>query len=398
MWPVARLRPYARNPRRNDHAVDRMCTSIQEYGFTVPMLVRGDGEIVDGHLRLKAALKLELADVPVIVCDGWTDAQVRAFRLLVNRSVNWADWDPTALAGEMLDLKGLDFDLSLTGFDVGEIGRMTTQASDGEDDVPPVPTKPVSRLGDLWLLGKHRVLCGDATDGELVSRAVIQPADLIFTDPPYGVDYEGGTTKRERLAGDATTELYGPCCRMSARFSRPGAALYLWHAGVKGIAAAAAAAAAGYEIRCEIVWNKNLAQFGSLSAQYKQKHEPCYYCFKQSSAPKWYGPTNEVTVWDCNRSSKNGFHPTQKPVELARRAFINSSKEGDVVLDLFLGSGSSLIAAETTNRACYGLEIHPPYVDVIVERWQNFTGAQATLDGDGRTFSEIALERKGVAA
>jgi DNA modification methylase len=166
---------------------------------------------------------------------------------------------------------------------------------------------------------------------------------------------------------------------MAFKFSDDKAPLYLWHAGVKGIAAAAAAAAAaaGYEIRCELVWNKNQAQFGALSAQYKQKHEPAYYCFKRGSAPRWFGPTNEVTVWDVDRASKNEFHPTQKPTELATRAMRNSSQPGHVVLDLFLGSGATLIAAEESNRRCFGLELSPAYCDVIVARWEKFSGKKA---------------------
>ncbi len=209
-------------------------------------------------------------------------------------------------------------------------------------------------------------------------------ASLVFTDPPYGVDYDGGTTVREKLKNDDSTAMYGPCCEMAFQFSDSAAPLYLWHAGVKGIAAAAAAAAAaakaGYSIRCELVWNKNQAQFGALSAQYKQKHEPCYYCIKKGKTPRWYGPTNEVTVWDVERSSVNEFHPTQKPVELAERAMRNSSSKGDMVLDLFLGSGCTMVAAENLKRTCYGVEMDAGYAAVILQRMSDAFQIQPQLE------------------
>ena len=223
--------------------------------------------------------------------------------------------------------------------------------------------------------GGHRILCGDSTKKEDVERLMDgKKADMVFTDPPYGVSYDGGhatSKRRDKLIGDESTSLYEPTCRVAFEYSESNAPLYLWHAGVKGISAAAA----GYEILAEIIWNKNLAQFGAISAQYKQKHEPCFYCFKKGSSARWNGPTNEVTVWDIDRASKNEFHPTQKPVELATRAMSNHDVAN--VLDLFLGSGSTLIAAEKTGRICYGMEIDPKYVDVIVKRWEDYTGKTA---------------------
>jgi DNA modification methylase len=214
-------------------------------------------------------------------------------------------------------------------------------------------------------------MCGDSTSAEDVWRLMGEErAQMVFTDPPYGVAYDGGTTERETLQGDENTALYKPACEMSRDFSDSSAALYLWHAGVRGIAAAAAAAAAaaGYEIRCELVWNKNQAQFGALSAQYKQKHEPCYYCFKKGYTPHWFGPTNEVTVWDCDRESVNEYHPTQKPPDLAVRAISNSSEAGHLIADWFLGSGATIVACEQTARICYGMEIEPKYVAVTLQR------------------------------
>ena len=227
---------------------------------------------------------------------------------------------------------------------------------------------------------RHRLAVGDCTDPAVVEAVMRgERAQLVFTDPPYGVDYTGGTKERKRLAGDRDTHLYMPACQVSADYSDAKAALYLWHAGVKGIAAAAAAAAAGYEIRCEIVWNKNQAQFGALSAQYKQKHEPLYYCFKKGQAPRWFGPTNEVTVWDCDRMPVNEHHPTQKLVELAERAIRNSSQVGDVVADWFLGGGSTLIACERLGRKARAIELDPGYAAVAIQRWADLTNGEPRL-------------------
>ena len=183
-WPIGRLTPYARNPRKNDQAVEQMCSSIREFGFKIPCLVRSDGEVIDGHLRVKAARKLGITDIPVILCDEWTPAQVKAFRIMVNRSATWADWDEELLALELQDLRTLDYDLSLTGFDIGEIDRFLLDDTPSEDAAPPLPAVPVASAGDLWLCGPHRVLCGDATDSEAVSRLLEGSKPLLMvTDP-----------------------------------------------------------------------------------------------------------------------------------------------------------------------------------------------------------------------
>lgn len=389
------FQPYERNPRKNDKAIDRMEASIREYGFTVPVLALSSGLVVDGHLRLKAAPRINwLTSIPTILCDGWTEAQVKGFRLMVNRSVTWAIWDAELLATEFGDLKEMGFELPLTGFDLREIDLFTAQVNPEEEAAPPVPLDPVSKIMDVWVLGRHRVLCGDSTKTEHVFQLGTGLADLVFTDPPYGVSYDGGTTVQKKLPGDHNANLYSTACFQAAAFSKSGAALYLWHADIKGMAAASAATASGYEIRSQIIWNKNLAQFGSLTAQYKPKHESCFYCVRRGKPPAWYGPKNEVTVWDANRSAVNEFHPTQKPVEIVERAIRNSSKAGDIVLDLFGGSGSTLIGCHQTERIARLVEIDPGYCDVIVGRWQNLYGQQATLAGDGRTFGEIAVARK----
>jgi DNA modification methylase len=250
-----------------------------------------------------------------------------------------------------------------------------------EDEIPEPPVDPITKPGDLWTLGDHRLLCGDSTKAEDVERLMAgAKARLVITDPPYGVDYQGGTTKREKLKGDHDAGLYLPILQLANQFSDDECAVYLWHSDSKSAAVSAAVSAAGYELRCTIIWNKNIAQFGALGAQYKTKHEPCHYLYKKSRSPRWFGPTNEVTVWDISRNSKNEHHPTEKPVAVMARPMGNSSEKGDAVLDLFLGSGTTLIAAEQLGRKCYGMEISPQYCDVIVKRWETLTGKKAELE------------------
>ena len=366
---LASLVPYPNNPKLHPQdQIDLIAGSIQEFGFLVPLVIDAQNQIVAGHGRYIAATKLNLATVPAIRVEHLTKAQIKAFRLADNK-VAESEWDAPALALELEELADLGFNLSIAGFDEPKPVVI-------EEDEPPIDAadelqaKWQVKTGDLWRIGEHRLLCGDATKREDVERLMGgEKAQMVFTDPPYGVAYNGGaTTPRTPLVGDETTDLYGPCCAAAMDFSDDRAPLYLWHAGVKGIAAAAAAAAAGYEIRCELVWNKNQAQFGALSAQYKQKHEPAYYCFKRGTPPRWYGPTNEVTVWDVARASVNEWHPTQKPTELAARAMLNSTEADDLIGDWFLGSGSTMVAAHQLGRRCYGMEIEPKYCAVVLER------------------------------
>jgi len=396
---VDALKPHPSNPRKGD--VGAIVTSIEANGFYGAVVAqRSTGYILAGNHRWMAAKESGLGSVPVLWLDVDDD---RAKRILLadNRTNDLASYNDAALA-EIL--AGLSPDFAGTGYAEADLAKliagMAGEAEEGPeakiDQAAELAAKWGTERGQVWLIGRHRLMCGDSTSAEDVGRLMAgAKAGMVFTDPPYGVNYDGGTTVREKLAGDDSTDLYAPCCQMAAQFSEKDAGLYLWHAGVKGIAAvaAAAAAAAGYEIRCEIVWNKNQAQFGALSAQYKQKHEPAYYCFKKGTPPRWFGPTNEVTVWDVDRSSVNEYHPTQKPVELAARAMRNSSRAGDVVLDLFLGSGATMVAAEQLNRTCYGMEIDPGYCGVILERMSEI-GLECRLD-DGREETNQAQDAAG---
>jgi|HubBroStandDraft_6_1064221.scaffolds.fasta_scaffold128450_2 DNA modification methylase len=422
VWPIDRLIFYARNARRNDAAVPKMCSSIREFGFKVPVLARSDGEVVDGHLRLKAARKLGITEVPVILCDEWTPAQVKAFRLVVNRSVTWADWDDALLTLELQDLAASNFDLSLTGFDPKELDDLLIpDADDQANSAPPLPENPVSRLGDLWLCGnprpRHRVLCGDATNPETVARLLgdRQPG-LLVTDPPYGIALDSEWRDRAGLNGRGPAEASYMKHRTeghtntsissdnradwSEAFAHvPGLQVaYVWHASVFTREVLEGLLRIGFLYPQQIIWNKGRAVL--TRTHYWYQHEPCWYVRKKN-AP-WFGKAGEnSTVWDSaspkfimgGSGEEKYDHPTQKPIELMQRPILNHTKRGELVYDPFLGSGTTLAAAEVTERVCYGLELDPKYVDVVVSRWQALSGEKAHLDGDGRTFDEIAAER-----
>ena len=418
LWPIDKLIPYARNPRKNDAAVDRMASSIQEFGFKIPVLARSSGEVVDGHLRLKAAHKLGIAEVPVILCDEWSDAQVKAFRLMVNRSVTWADWDEELLALELKELQELDFDLDLTGFDGRELDEfLALEDEEQANSVPPLPVSPVSRSGDLWLLGDHRVLCGDSTGAEDVKRVLgDRKPRLMVTDPPYGIELDSEWCDRAGLNGHGAAEPsymkkrteghHETTISGDTRADWSGAfalapsleVAYVWHAsrftrevldGLLGI---------GFLHHQQIIWDKGRTVL--TRTHYWFQHAPCWYVRKKN-AP-WFGKAGEnSTIWNSpspkfimGSSDEEKFdHPTQKPVELMRKPILNHTKRGDLVYEPFLGSGTTLAAAELTQRACYGIELDPKYVDVVVQRWQTLSGKKATLEGDGRTFDESVEQR-----
>jgi DNA modification methylase len=422
LWPIDRLREYARNPRKNDMAVDRMCSSIREFGFKIPCLVRSDGEVVDGHLRLKAARKLGIIEIPVILCDEWTPAQVKAFRLMVNRSVTWADWDEELLALELQEIQESDFDLSLTGFDPGEIDSLL--ALDDEEKAnatPPLPESPVSRPGDLWLLGSHRVLCGDATSAEAVERLLGERKPrLMVTDPPYGIELDSEWRDRaglnghgpaepsymkKRTKGHTETAISGDTrADWSEAFALAPSleVAYVWHASKFTREVLDGLLRIGFLHHQQIIWNKGRTVL--TRTHYWFQHEPCWYVRKKN-AP-WHGKAGEnSTIWDSaspkfimgGSDEAKYDHPTQKPVELMRRPILNHLRRGELVYDPFLGSGTTLAAAELTERACYGLELDPKYVDVVIQRWEQLTGKEGTLDWDGRTFAGVAQERRGVS-
>lgn len=400
-WPIERLTEYARNPRKNDHAVDKIAAAIKEFGFRVPVVAKSDGLVVDGHLRLKAAKKLGMAEVPVILADDMTEAQIKAFRISVNRMAEFAEWDNDLLALEFAELTDMGFDLDLTGFTADEIDALTpVQVEEGltdEDAVPDVPADPVTVRGDIWVLGNHRLMCGDSTTLSDVERLLeSRKADMVFTDPPYGVAYEGGHNKKKRqgiiadtLEGKDLTNLFYGALMAAIPCTKDGAAFYVWYASGKSIETFASLAQLPLTLRAVIQWYKVKSGLGAFMAQYIPNCEPCMYLHKTGCSPAWYGPSNEKTVWELKKEPRNDFHPTQKPVELPERAIRNSSKQGDEILDLFGGSGSTLIACEKTGRHARLMELDPKYCDVIVKRWQDFTGKIATHAETGEPFAEV---------
>jgi len=394
---IESLIPYALNSRtHNDAQVAQIAASIREFGFTNPVLIDDQMNLIAGHGRVLAARKLGLQDVPAVVVTGLDDRKRRALIIADNKLAINAGWDEDALRVELEDLAS-DYG-DLMGFSEEELTLLLqpeqVEGLIDEDAVPEVPETPVTVLGDIWILGNHRLMCGDSTSIDAVEMLMNgQKADMVFTDPPYGVDYDGGHAtekRRTKLENDDKTLMYAGALPVAYMASKDGAALYLWFADRFAKDVLLALEETNYKIRNWIIWNKNLAQFGAIGAQYKPKHEPCIYAFKKGKAPYWAGPNNEITVWDIKRHSKNEFHPTQKPVELPERALQNNSKGGDTVLDLFGGSGSTLIAAEKIGRHARLMELDPKYCDVIIKRWQDFTGKEATLETTGETFAKTS--------
>src|SRR5439155_2466915 len=324
-----------------------------------------------------------MAEVPVILCDEWTPAQVKAFRLMVNRSVTWADWDENLLALELQKIKEAEFDLSLTGFEDEELARLldTQDNREGltdEDAVPALPQAPASVTGDLWILGEHRLLVGDATDQADVLRLMAADvADLVFTDPPYNVDYEGYTEEHLKIRGDRMPDaefkqFLGNAFQSYRALAKPGASLYVCHASLWQREFQNALETVGFEIRCQIIWAKNTFAWGF--GRYKFQHEPIFYAHVAAQKDAWYGDKSQSTLWEEKKPAANRIHPTAKPVELVERALVNSSKAGDIVADLFGGSGSTLIGCERRGRKARLMEIDPTYADCIVRRYQEYTG------------------------
>lgn len=394
-WPIERCIEYARNPRKNDHAVDKIAAAIKEYGFRVPIVAKSDGLVVDGHLRLKAAKKLGLTEVPVILADDMTDAQIKAFRLSVNRVAQEAQWDNDLLKIELQDLDANGFDLSLTGFDVGELAAFLTEPTAGltdEDAVPDVPVEPVTVPGDVWILGKHRLMCGDSTSIDAVETLCDgQLVDMWLTDPPYNVAYEGGTKekltiKNDSMSDDAFRVFLRDSYTAANAVMKPGAVFYIWHADSEGYNFRGAAKDAGWTVRQCLIWNKSSLVLGRQD--YHWKHEPCLYGWKDGAGHLWAADRKQTTVLEFGKPTRNGEHPTMKPVELFAYQILNNTKGSDRVLDSFAGSGTTAIAAEKHGRNALLMELDPKYCDVIIKRWQDFTGQQAVLESTGAPFPQ----------
>lgn len=413
-WPIDRPKDYPKNARKwSPPAVSRVAASIKEYGWRQPIVVDSKGVIVIGHLRRLAAKSLGMAECPVHVAEDLTAEQIRGLRLADNRTNQEAAWDLELLSAELLELKALNFDLSMTAFGVHEIDRLTLAPNPREDDIPPVPDRPVSRLGDLWVCGNHRVLCGDATSPEAVARLLGERKPLLMvTDPPYGIELDSewrdraglhscgpaeASYMKHRTEGHTETIISGDTrADWSEAFElAPSIQIaYVWHASVFTREVLNGLLRIGFLYPQQIIWNKGRTVL--TRTHYWYQHEPCWYVRKKN-AP-WFGKAGEnSTIWDSpspkfimGSSDEEKFdHPTQKPVDLMRRPILNHIKRGELVYDPFLGSGTTLAAAETTERVCCGLELDPKYVDVIVKRWQTLAGKEATLEGIGATFEHV---------
>jgi DNA modification methylase len=405
LWVIDKLIPWARNPRtHSDAQAAQIAASIAEFGFNNPILVDTKAGIIAGHGRLLAARKLDLKEVPVIVLDHLTEGQKRAYIIADNQLALNAGWNDELLRIELAALQQEEFDLSLIGFEDQELAELLAaqdpaEGLTDEDSIPELPETPVSVTGDLWILGDHSLLVGDATRADNVARLMAgAAADLIFTDPPYNVDYEGYTENRLKIKGDRMSDaefkrFLESAFRSCRAAVKPGASLYVCHSSSWQREFQNALEMAGFEVRCQIIWAKNTFAWGF--GRYKFQHEPMFYAHVAGQKDPWYGDKSQSTLWEEKKPSANRIHPTAKPVELVERALLNSSKAGDVVGDFFGGSGSTLIGCERRGRKARLMEIDPKYADCIVRRYQEYTGKQAILDGNVRTFDEMKAERVG---
>ena len=401
-WPIGRLLPYIRNARtHSEEQIAQIAASIAEFGFTAPILAGSDGVIVAGHGRLAAARKLGLATVPVVVLGHLTPTQRRALVIADNKIAENAGWDEELLRLELAELQEADFDLALTGFDADELLEImageetTTEGHTDEDAAPEVPVTPVSKPGDVWIMGKHRLLCGDSTNPTSFALLMAgEKATMVFTDPPYGVNYANSAKDKIRgtnrpILNDNLGEDFEPFLKaaLTPMIAHCQGAIYIAMSSSELDTLQAAFRAAGGKWSTFIIWAKNTFTLGR--SDYQRQYEPILYGWPEGATRHWCGDRDQGDVWNFNKPRVNDLHPTMKPVELVERAIRNSSRPGDIVLDPFGGSGTTLIAAEKSGRQARLIELDPKYCDVIVRRWQEYAGAQAARQADGARFDDL---------
>ena len=406
---VASLIPYARNARTHSpEQVAQIAASIREWGWTNPVLIDEAGGIIAGHGRVMAARKLKIEDVPCIVATGWTEAQKRAYVLADNQLAANAGWDMDLLKVEIGELKTEGFDVGLIGFDADWLNTLMADAgTDGltdPDDVPEVSQFPVSATGDVWQLGRHRLLCGDSTVATDVDKVLMGVRPLLMvTDPPYGVEYDpswrnGLDAAKNRRTGVVENDDRADWREAWALF--PGEVAYVWHGGLHAFSVAESLVASGFDLRSQIIWAKQKMVFSR--GDYHWQHEPCWYAVRKAGKGHWAGDRKQTTIWQIDnlnlatkqaKDNERTNHSTQKPVECMKRPIENNSTPGQAVYEPFSGSGTTIIAAEMTGRQCLAIELAPEYVDVAVKRWQAFTGKEATLEATGQTFAELTEAR-----
>mgnify|MGYP002133193088 CR=1 FL=1 len=372
----------------------------------MPVLVDEHDGVIAGHGRLMAARKLGLKDVPVLVARGWSEAQKRAYVLADNKLTLNGGWDNDLLKLELEEIAAAGFDLGLTGFDPNEIAGLTlvTEGLTDPDEVPAVPENPVSIEGDLWICGRHRIVCGSSTVETDVAK-VLNGAKphLMVTDPPYGVEYDanwrndavqagkGKGAPSGRAVGKVLNDDKADWTEAWALF--PGEVAYVWHAGLMAGVVGQSLENVGFTLRSQIIWAKS--HLAISRGHYHWQHEPAWYAVKENGTGHWEGDRKQATLWQIEKPQKSETgHSTQKPIECMKRPIENNSKPGDHVYEPFSGSGTTLIACEMTGRIAHAVELNPAYVDVAVKRWQDFTGQDATLEGDGRTFNQVSEARK----
>ena len=394
---VSELIPYARNSRtHSDEQVAQIAASIREWGWTTPVLCDDKGSIIAGHGRVMAARKLGLSEVPVMTATGWSEAQKRAYILADNQLALNAGWDMDLLKVEIQELAGDDFDLDLIGFDDKTLAGLLNDPTEGltdADETPEPPADPVTVLGDVWILGKHRIICGDSTDA-LVSEKVLNGVKphLMVTDPPYGVEYDA-TKARSTSKGSAKGKVLNDdkASWYDAYVLFPGNIAYVWHSDKNSGVFFDDLKKAGFEIRNQIIWAKSSIVFSR--GDYHSQHEPCFYAVKGTG--NWTGDRKQSTLWQIDKPKKSETgHSTQKPVECMKRPIENNSSPGQAIYEPFSGSGTTIIACEMTGRSCHAIELNPAYVDVAIIRWQDFTGQKAILEGsDAKTYEDIKAQR-----
>ena len=405
--PVESVKPYAGNPRRNETAVAKVAASIREFGFRQPIVVDEKMVVIAGHTRLAAAKVLGLTTVPVHIAHGLSPEKVRAYRLADNRTNEEAEWDIEKLRSELEGLKLDGVDLSSTGFDEDEIARALAEGGEGltdPDEVPEAPARAVTVQGDTWILGKHRLRCGDSTSATDVEAllAGVKP-HLMVTDPPYGVEYDPSwrgeaknadgsllSTGAGRAKGKVENDDKADWREAWALF--PGDVAYVWHADRFSHRVAESLEACDFDMRALIIWGKNQLVIGR--GHYHSQHEPCWYAVRKKATGHWAGDRKQTTLWKIDKPQKSETgHGTQKPVDCMLRPIENNSSPGQAVYEPFSGSGTTIIAGEMTGRSIYAMELNPPYVDVAIKRWQDFTGQAAVLESSGQTFAEVAESR-----
>jgi DNA modification methylase len=394
---ISSVIPYARNPRRNEAAVAKVAASLQEFGWRQPIVVDEDMVVVAGHTRLEAARTLSMEEVPIHIATGLTPEQIKAYRLADNRVGQEAEWDAELLRLELGELEGMDFALDLTGFDSDELAQfMAEPIEEGQtdpDEVPEAPEEPVTKPGDLWLLGQHRLLCGDSaiqTDLDILLNG--QKADMVFTDPPWNVNYGASTNKmpwkartilNDHKTDDEWLEFCSSVCGGLFSATKPGALVYMVMSAQEWPVIDETLRKSGFHWSSTLIWVKDTLVLSRKD--YHTQYEPIWYGWNDNASRlASVEDRKQSDIWQIDRPKRSPLHPTTKPVELIERAVENSSRAGDVVLDLFGGSGSTLIGAQTQGRKAYLMELDPRYCDVIVQRWENFTGKKAERVAPGQ--------------